>query len=934
MAMGLGMDGMTRALGWTLLHFCWEGAAVAGLLWCALALMPAAWARTRYGAAVLALGLMVAVPAGTFWRLTGEELAARKAMGNAPAQVLEALAVTAGGDGAHVPLRVRVEQALDAAAGWVPAVWLSGVVFFLVRLNLGLAVARRMRAAAAKAVPEAMEETLVRLRRRLGIRRPVRLLCLADAALVQVPTVIGWLKPVVLVPVGCLAGMSAAQAEAVLAHELAHVRRHDYLVSVLQGIVEALLFYQPAVWWVSRQVRRERESCCDDVAVRVAGDRIAYARALSWLEEYRAGLPEIALGANGGVLTMRIRRLLGIAESSVASRAVAAMLLAGSVALSGGYAAVAARAQGVAAAPNTTSAAAPAGTALGQANDLIKAPDPDPLTRRLLDNQRTADTKDLTHRLSSVYQTWLDQDVVWIITPEERAAFLKLSEDAERHEFIQSFWLRRDAPGAPPNSFRNEHYARIAYANRHFATDQRPGWKTDRGRIYILYGKPEAIESHPGDTVNFPFEVWHYGRVGAAGGKADLDFVDLCLCGDYHFTVNPRDKEYFPGHGLTPKETAAPAVQAKRVAYAAQVLAPPAVSGVVEQTPIRVSAGVMAGQIVSRVDPVYPPIAKAAGVSGAVVLHAVISKTGTVENLTVVSGPQMLMGAALDAVKQWTYKPYLLNGQPVEVDTTITVNFMAGGAAGPNAGPMLRAAAPEQAGEGDTRAARVPGGVMAGNIVSRVNPVYPAAAKAAGVQGTVVLRAVIGKTGAVEKLTVVSGPEELQASAIDAVKQWVYRPYLLNGQPTEVDTTITVNYTLGDGTGGAAAEAGTDRQMFETGVADMKAGRQLGPGISPPVVVSTVNPEYTAEARVGKVSGNVLVGLWVDENGQPQQVHVERGFGLRPDGTMDPAVSKTVADGLNEKAIEAVKQNRFKPAMQDGKPVTVVLHIEVNFQVF
>ncbi len=161
---------------------------------------------------------------------------------------------------------------------------------------------------------------------RLGIHRAVRLM---QSTLVEVPTVIGWLRPVVLIPVSCLTGLSTAQVEAIFCHELAHVRRHDYLVSVIQSVVEALLFYHPAVWWVSKQLRRERECCCDELAVGHGGDVLAYARALSYLEERRASFPEFALGANGGVLSMRIKRLLGYQAWNWACLAVRGFRVAG-----------------------------------------------------------------------------------------------------------------------------------------------------------------------------------------------------------------------------------------------------------------------------------------------------------------------------------------------------------------------------------------------------------------------------------------------------------------------------------------------------------------------------------------------------------------------------------------------------------------------------
>jgi BlaR1 peptidase M56/Bacterial type II and III secretion system protein len=147
----------------------------------------------------------------------------------------------------------------------------------------------------------------------LELSRPVRLL---QSALVEVPTVIGWLRPVILLPASCVTGLTPRQLESIIAHELAHIRRHDYLVNILQSAVETLLFYHPAVWWVSRRVREERELCCDDLVVEVCGDRVGYARALATLEELRPASAQFALAAAGAPLLQRIRRLAGQPERS------------------------------------------------------------------------------------------------------------------------------------------------------------------------------------------------------------------------------------------------------------------------------------------------------------------------------------------------------------------------------------------------------------------------------------------------------------------------------------------------------------------------------------------------------------------------------------------------------------------------------------------
>ncbi len=161
-----------------------------------------------------------------------------------------------------------------------------------------------MKSRQTRPAPPEWQQTLNRLS-----KRSVQLLI---SPLIQVPTVIGWLRPVVLFPVGALAGVPSEHIEALLAHELAHIRRHDYLINILQSIAEATLFYHPAVWWISRNIRTERENCCDDIAVAITGDPLTYAQALTNLESHRPAHLTPALAANGGSLKQRIARLLGV----------------------------------------------------------------------------------------------------------------------------------------------------------------------------------------------------------------------------------------------------------------------------------------------------------------------------------------------------------------------------------------------------------------------------------------------------------------------------------------------------------------------------------------------------------------------------------------------------------------------------------------------
>ncbi len=208
-------------------------------------------------------------------------------------------------------------------------------------------------------------------------------------------------------------------------------------------------------------------------------------------------------------------------------------------------------------------------TSLAQEKDSkgTDATQTDPLKRPVPEKQRKANAKALKIELSKTYRKWLDEDVRWIITDEERSAFMQLSNDEERDQFIEAFWQRRDpTPDTEENEFKEEHYRRIAYANEHFAAGI-PGWKSDRGRIYIVFGPADEIESHPsggsyerpmeeggGETSTFPFEQWRYRYLEGIGQEVIIEFVDSCMCGDYHMTMDRSEKDalkYTPNAGLT-----------------------------------------------------------------------------------------------------------------------------------------------------------------------------------------------------------------------------------------------------------------------------------------------------------------------------------------------------------------------------------------------
>jgi beta-lactamase regulating signal transducer with metallopeptidase domain len=312
-------------LAWTLAHFLWQGAAIAILAAAALRLMARRRAAIRYGLSVAAMALMLAAPVATF--LIGS-----------PDSAEAAGLLRTGGSGVFAPALGTIRSLAEPSISfdwtqWVVLAWIAGVAISSLRLAAGWQVTRQLLRTADHQVPAEVGESFERVLRLLRFVRPVRLML---SARVDSPVVVGWLRPAVLLPLTALTGLDSTQLRAVFAHELAHIRRHDFLVNLIQRCVESLLFYHPAVWWLSARIRAEREHCCDDLAIQVCGDPVEYARALVELERARLGTPELAMAATGSDLTRRIRRILGREtagsdwiETTAVTALVAVLLLAG-----------------------------------------------------------------------------------------------------------------------------------------------------------------------------------------------------------------------------------------------------------------------------------------------------------------------------------------------------------------------------------------------------------------------------------------------------------------------------------------------------------------------------------------------------------------------------------------------------------------------------
>jgi beta-lactamase regulating signal transducer with metallopeptidase domain len=315
-------------LGWTLLHFLWQGAAAALLLAIALLALRRSAANAKYLAACTSLSLMAIAPLLTFALL--DNLApppppvdpfndftdqSSPDFANAP-PLRESRVVPDPGllsnaqplqTAEQIPpppptLKQRLEPHLPAAV----TLWAIGVTALSLRLFAGWLVVQRLRRRFTAPVTDVLQNTFNQLRTRLKIARPVQLL---ESAIAQVPATIGWIRPILLLPAAAMTRLTPDQLEAVLAHELAHVKRFDYLVNLAQSLIETLGFYHPAVWWVSARIRAERENACDDLAVALTNDPIRYAKALSALEHLRGQSPALAAAATGGSLLARIRRL-------------------------------------------------------------------------------------------------------------------------------------------------------------------------------------------------------------------------------------------------------------------------------------------------------------------------------------------------------------------------------------------------------------------------------------------------------------------------------------------------------------------------------------------------------------------------------------------------------------------------------------------------
>jgi beta-lactamase regulating signal transducer with metallopeptidase domain len=315
-----------RLIGMSLLHFLWQGLAISAATFVAMSTVRRASAK--YVVAVTMLAVMMAAPVLTFIVLTRQQESTRATVnvvanaGDSPRDEIMAAATPAKQIFDLKFADTRNPSSIYLL--WFVEVWFVGVVLLSLRPAAGFFLIERLRVRKGTPVVGALRDRCLALQQQLGLNRVVRY---CESLQLEAPAVVGWFRPVILLPVSALTGLNAQQLEAVIAHELAHVKRLDAFVNLFQIAAETLLFYHPAVWWVSKRIRAERENCCDDVAISICGNAVEYARALATMAEWQSA-PALAMAANRSPLAERVARLLGLTKLNGGLRGVG---IAGSV---------------------------------------------------------------------------------------------------------------------------------------------------------------------------------------------------------------------------------------------------------------------------------------------------------------------------------------------------------------------------------------------------------------------------------------------------------------------------------------------------------------------------------------------------------------------------------------------------------------------------
>lgn len=593
-----------HALAWALVHFLWQGTAI-GIVAIAAMTWLAPTASARYITGLASMALMAAAPAATFVLLLRAE----------PIRVVAAGLTTdafASAAAASPLLTSRWMLAL------VVGTWTLGVLALSMRLLGGWLVARRLVVRAVAPASADIAAIARRLAEHLALRRVARIV---ESSAVSVPVVIGWMKPVVLLPAAALSGLTLAQVEGLLAHELAHVRRHDYVANILQSAVEILLFYHPAVWMLSRRVRIEREHCCDDLAVTIC-DPVVYVSALT--EVATSATPKLALAATDGPLLARVRRILGGGEQTrPATGWVGAAIL--------------------------TLAVLGAAPMLMAARQHAKAPDD---VRVDIETTIVRNTPNASRQIPPP-------------PPPPPAPPAPVSQPAP--------------PPPPPPPLPSESAEQLEHvreqlaalsAQRQDLADQRYEKELARkaalaeSQVAALERDLAAMQAQSADTTTRSQLRDAETRLAAARSEYDAISAERT----YQASVAEL--------GRRERQLQAQAERAREQyqRYAEQQTSREGSVGFATEASAT-DPGTVLPRVIKHVQPSYPAIARAARLEGAVVMDVTVMTDGALGAIQVTRSAGALDAAAVEAVRQWQFAPATRNGQPIVMTVPITVNF-------------------------------------------------------------------------------------------------------------------------------------------------------------------------------------------------------------------------------------------------------------------
>ena len=720
------MNPWMPVVGWTLIHFLWQGAVIALVTAAGLRLCRPSSAHTRYAVACVGLATMLASPPATaataiFWT-PGSAL---ESIGNAfPAGpwVDAALRLPRINDQERPPDAATTRVRFGPFLLFVAWGWLAGVALLLARLAGGCWRIRRLRMTAIREPVSRWQTASDRLGARLRLGVAFRVV---ESTFVDAPTVIGWLRPMILLPVAALTNLAPVQIEAILAHELAHIRRRDYAVNLLQTVAETLLFYHPGVWWISARVREEREYCCDDVAVAVCGEPREYAAALAELAAWRNRETALAVAATDGALLSRVRRLIHGSDDN-GPRSISAPVVLSSIIIASAGVAVQSSSLHISTlkprAPQSSFATSLTSSfTSGTPGKPLAAPEwhlfttdhfeiyyePEPELRveligREAERAYAQISSDLKHELGFKVQVIMIRTtgaqhigtlkLPDVIPSKPYRVLLPVNDPAEQrygrmtHEITHVFGFDI-IPGATPRAITEG-----------LAEYERGSWDPDDLAAVRAAVRARAIP----DITSFSGEPRTDPRLVYGLGHAMFDFIESRwgktgvrqflfglrrsstsgedpYQGALQVTRNYFDRAYdaylqqrFGGSAVRPPD--GPTRRGLAAAASKEPLAARSQNEIVYASSDVADLPV----VVRMVKPDYTPEAQDAGIQGSLILDAVIQSNGEVGDVTVRTSLDSTLGLddqAIEAMKQWVFRPALLDGIPVAVMVQVEMRF-------------------------------------------------------------------------------------------------------------------------------------------------------------------------------------------------------------------------------------------------------------------